>query len=124
MKRKQKIKYYEYMFFIGEIISELEFKFVINTKEIYAILMFDLVLIDGTKLKVKAYNEIADYCYKNYEKNNFVCINGRINNDMEIIINECWLCEKDKKVNCKIKTKKCLTTVKKYDKILFVTRRR
>ena len=49
---------------------------------------------------------------------------GRINNDMEIIINECWLCEKDKKVNCKIKTKKCLTTVKKYDKILFVTRRR
>ena len=86
-------------FFIGEIISELEFKFVINTKEIYAILMFDLELIDGTKLKVKAYNEIADYCYKNYEKNNFVCINGRINNDMEIIINECWLCEKDKKVN-------------------------
>ena len=40
-------------FFIGEIISELEFKFVINTKEIYAILMFDLELIDGTKLKVK-----------------------------------------------------------------------
>ena len=86
-------------FFIGEIISELEFKFVINTKEIYVILMFDLELIDGTKLKVKAYNEIADYCYKNYEKNNFVCINGKINNDMEIIINECWLCEKDKKVN-------------------------
>lgn len=75
-------------FFIGEIISELEFKFVINTKEIYAILMFDLELIDGTKLKVKAYNEIADYCYKNYYKNKYVCISRRINSEIEVTMME------------------------------------
>ena len=70
--------------FMGKIISEIDFKFIVNNKEIYAIAIFEMELMNGTKLKIKGYNEIADYCYKNYEKNKYVCINGKINSDIEI----------------------------------------
>ncbi len=70
--------------FMGKIISEIDFKFIVNNKEIYAIAIFEMELMNGTKLKIKGYNEIANYCYKNYEKNKYVCINGKINSDIEI----------------------------------------
>ena len=69
---------------MGKIISEIDFKFIVNNKEIYAIAIFEMELMNGTKLKIKGYNEIANYCYKNYEKNKYVCINGKINSDIEI----------------------------------------
>ena len=73
---------------MGKIISEIDLKFIINNKEICSIAMFEIELMNTTKLKVKAYNEIADYCYKNYEKNKYVCISGRINSEIEVTMME------------------------------------
>ena len=78
----------EKCFLIGKIISEIDFKFIVNNKEIHAIAMFEIELMNATKLKVKAYNEIADYCYKNYYKNKYVCISRRINSEIEVTMME------------------------------------
>ena len=38
------------------------------------------------KIEVKAYNEMADYIYRKFNKNDMIIINGYINNVCEIII--------------------------------------
>lgn len=73
-------------FFIGKIISNVEFKFIINNKE-NSIVTFKIQLIDNNIVKVKGYNEIADYCYKNFVTNDEISIYGelRTNGEIEII---------------------------------------
>ena len=72
-------------FFSGKIISEIEFEFIINSKNI-SIAYFDLQLSNGSIIKVKGYDEMADYCYRNLRKGKFVMVEGVMNNNYEIII--------------------------------------
>lgn len=74
-------------FLIGKIISDIEFQFVLNSKDI-SIARFEIELTNKSVIRVKAYNEMADWCYKNLIKNNVIAIYGEIDNKMEIIINE------------------------------------
>ncbi len=36
--------------------------------------MFDLKLENETIIKVKAYDELADFCYKNLKRGNFIVL--------------------------------------------------
>ena len=72
-------------FFSGKIISEIEFEFIINSKNI-SIAYFDLQLSNGSIIKVKGYDEMADYCYRKLIKGEFIFIEGFINNKYENII--------------------------------------
>ena len=74
-------------FLIGKIISEINFKFVLNSKNI-SVAYFKVELNNKSIVEVKAYNELADYCYSKLEKGNKVEIQGCLNNEMEIIIEE------------------------------------
>lgn len=74
-------------FFIGEIISDLDFEFLINSKNI-SIIKFKIKLEDENTIIVKGYNNIADFCYKNLKCKDKVFICGKIDSRMEIIINE------------------------------------
>lgn len=74
-------------FFIGKIISEIKFDFILNSKDI-SIAVFYIQLLNGSIIKVKGYNEIADYCYSNLEQEMIIQIQGTINQKMEIIIEE------------------------------------
>ena len=72
-------------FFIGKVYSNIKFDFILNGKSI-SIVICDIKLLDGNIIKVKGYDEIADYCYSKLKYGDVVNIEGIINNRMEIII--------------------------------------
>ena len=74
-------------FITGKVINDIEFKFVLNSKNI-SISYIKLKLQNDSIIKVKAYNELADYCYSKLEKEDIITIYGYLNNDMEIVIEE------------------------------------
>ena len=71
-------------FIRGKIISDIEFKFIINSKNT-AISIFRIELENKCKILVKAYNELADYCYRFYKIGDVIYIQGYIENN-EIIL--------------------------------------
>ena len=77
-------------FLIGEIISEVQFEFILNSKN-NSILTFELKLSNGSIIEVQAFNEIADYCFRELKIGDIVFICGSIKSNIvllkEIIIN-------------------------------------
>ena len=65
------------VFIIGKVICEVKYKFILE-KHNNAKAVISLELLDKTKIEVIAYNEIADYAFKNLDKNELVFINGKI----------------------------------------------
>ena len=72
------------VFLIGNIVNEIEFKFIINSKNI-SIAMFNIETDDKQVIKIKAYNELADYCYSKLETCQRVFIYGKISKDKVIV---------------------------------------
>ena len=71
---------------IGKIISEIEFKFIIQGKNT-AIATFQIELENKNIITVKGYNEIADYCYKDLKNNDTIMIQGRLEKEkIEILV--------------------------------------
>lgn len=75
-------------FFIGKIISDIKFDFIINSKNNISISLFILELNDNNKIKIEGYNNIADFCYKKLKKEDRILLEGHINNKMHIVINK------------------------------------
>ena len=75
-------------FLIGKIVSEIDFRFILNikNKENISISKFDLEIEENTILKVSAYDNIADYCYRDFDENDVVLIQGVLDTN-EIGIN-------------------------------------
>ena len=65
------------VFLIGKIISDIEFKFIINSKN-KAIACFEIETADNQIVKIQAYNQFADFAYSQLNKNDKVLINGYI----------------------------------------------
>ena len=76
------------VFLIGNIVNEIEFKFIINSKNI-SIAMFNIETDDKQVIKIKAYNELADYCYSRLEKSKRVFIYGKSSKN-NIIVKEIY----------------------------------
>ena len=76
------------VFLTGKIISNVEFKFIINSKNI-SIAMFNIETDDKQVIKIKAYNELADYCYSKLETCQRVFIYGEISEN-NIIVKEIY----------------------------------
>lgn len=70
-------------FFIGKIIEDIEFKFINKKRKTQnnSIVLFKLKTLDKNMLRVKAYDEIADFCYSKLEKNDLVFIVGKLETD-------------------------------------------
>ena len=65
------------VFLIGKIISDIKFKFIINSKN-KAIACFEIETADKQIVRIQAYNQLADFAYSKLSKNNKVFINGYI----------------------------------------------
>ena len=65
------------VFLIGKIISDIEFKFIINSKN-KAIACFEIETNDKQIVRVQAYNQFADFAYSKLNENDKVFINGYI----------------------------------------------
>ena len=77
-------------FLIGEIISEIKFDFVISNKKINKIsrIEFYIKLKNNSIIKIIAYNELADKCFIELEKEKIIIIQGRINTLGEVELEE------------------------------------
>ena len=73
---------------MGKIISEVEFKFIIKSKN-KSIAYFKMKLLNKSVVKVKAYNARADYVFRNYRRNQIIAIQGKIRGDGMVEI--CWI---------------------------------
>lgn len=73
-------------FFIGKVISNIEYRFIVDNKKYYAIAIFQIELNNKSVMTVKGLNKIADYCYKNLRKKNTIIIEGSLNSKSEGII--------------------------------------
>ena len=74
----------------GKIISKIEYKFIINSKN-KAITYFKMELLDKNIIKVKAYNILADKCYRILSTGNEICIEGILETNGEIEIKEIYI---------------------------------
>ena len=73
-------------FFIGKIISDIDFKFIVNDKNNTSIAIFKLKVDENCILTIKGYNELADLCYRNLSINNYIALQGELNSKMEVIL--------------------------------------
>lgn len=78
-------------FFIGKIISDIDFKFIVNNRKYNSIVIFQIELNNKSIITLKGYNEIADFCYRNLEKNNIIIavtfLNSKLEGILEKIVN-------------------------------------
>ena len=67
-------------FFIGKIIGDVEFKFIHQKRKTKnnSIVLFQLETLDKNILRVKAYDEIADFCYSSLNNNDITFIVGKL----------------------------------------------
>ena len=56
------------VFLMGKIETEIEFKFIINSKNRISFSKFTIITEDKQEININAYNEKADYCYSKLEK--------------------------------------------------------
>lgn len=73
------------IFLIGKVANKLQYKFIVNSKNYFAKVEFEIKL-NKQIFKVKGYNNIADFCYRKLKKNEKIFINGRVKSDMTIEI--------------------------------------
>lgn len=74
-------------FLMGKIISNIDFQFMLGSKKI-SIVQFLLVINEKCIVTVKAYDELADWCYQNLVKNDCIALQGELNSKMEIILHD------------------------------------
>ena len=83
-------------FVMGKITSNIEFKFIIKSKN-YSIITFKLELRNKSIMQVKAYNEFADFGYQNLKVGEKVFLQGMICNNIDLNIDE-LICSKIQKI--------------------------
>lgn len=69
------------VFLIGKIISDIEFKFIINSKN-KAIACFEIETNDKQIVRVQAYNKLADFACSKLNTNDKVFVNGYIEDNV------------------------------------------
>ena len=71
-------------FLYGKIISDVDFKFIMNNKNKTSISVYKIQLNNKSIVTVKGYNEIADWCYRNLMLENYCIIEGYIDSKIEV----------------------------------------
>lgn len=71
-------------FFIGEIVSDIKFEFIINSIN-NSIAIFELKLKNNSILQIKAYNEKADECFRKLKKGQNIFIYGTLKKDFVLL---------------------------------------
>ena len=69
------------IFLVGKIISDIEFKFIINSKN-KAIACFEIETANKQIVRIQAYNQLADFVYSKLNTNDKVFINGYIEDNV------------------------------------------
>ena len=73
-------------FFMGKIVSEVDFQFIINDRRNISIAIFEVELNNKSKITVIGYNEIADFCYSRLKKNDNIAFQGYLDREIKVIL--------------------------------------
>ena len=73
---------------MGKIISNIDFKFIINDKRNISIAIFEVELNNKSKITVIGYNEFADFCYSRLKKNDNIAFQGYISSEIKVILED------------------------------------
>ena len=74
-------------FLSGKVANEIDLKFVYNTakknlpKKHISIVKIELDLLNKQIIELHAYDEVADYVFRNINENDFIIIKGKIRNN-------------------------------------------
>ena len=68
---------------LGKIVSEIQFKFIIKSKN-KSIAYFDMELLNKSIIKIKSYDNMADFVYRRLNTGQSVIIEGKIREDGSI----------------------------------------
>lgn len=82
------------VYIIGKIITDIEYKFIINKKQ-YAIAKFQIKIKNNSIILVKSYNNLADKVLRRFHKNYTILIYGKINSKIEVIAKEISILNKN-----------------------------
>ena len=88
-------------FVMGKIISDINYKFVINDKKIKSVVIFEFKLNSDTRIPVIGHNKKADICYSRLRKYDNIYIYGLINSNGQIEIREIYFQKKYKSIKQK-----------------------
>lgn len=69
------------VFLIGRVISDIDFRFIINSKNV-SIVKFQIETLDHQVINTFALNDIADICYRKLHTNNIIVIRGKLRGDI------------------------------------------
>ncbi len=75
-------------FFMGKIISNIDFRFIIYDRNKISIAIFELELNNKSRIIVIGYNEMADFCYSKLKPNDEVTLQGYINSEIRVILED------------------------------------
>lgn len=70
-------------FLFGKIITIPEYYFYYHSKKHIAMISFEIKQKNNI-IKIKAYDNMADYIYRTLNKDDFILIEGRLEKDMYI----------------------------------------
>ncbi len=73
---------------MGKIISNIDFKFIINDKRNISIAIFEVELNNKSKITVIGYNEFADFCYSRLKKNDNIAFQGYLNSTLNVVLED------------------------------------
>lgn len=73
-------------FFIGKIISDVDFQFIIYDRKNISITIFEIELINKSKITIMGYNELADFCYRYLKKEDKIILQGYLKNEKIVIL--------------------------------------
>ena len=77
----------------GKVINKIDLKFVYNSqkrsldKKHTSIAKIELELQDGQVIQLHAYNEMADYVFKNINQGDYITVQGRVKDSYVEIVN-------------------------------------
>lgn len=74
------------VYIMGKIVSDIDFKFTYKSRK-NAVAIFICELDNCSLVKIKAFNNNADYCYASLQQGDFAILEGRINSNSEIDVN-------------------------------------
>lgn len=73
------------VFLIGKVMTNIEFKFIINSEKVSKAKFSIETLIDNKIINLVAYDEMADYVYRNIKYKDMIIINGYIKENNVIV---------------------------------------
>ena len=81
-------------FFLGKITNMSEYKFYFNSKKHNAKISFNIYTLENDFIKtqlisLEAYDDVADFLYRNCENQDIVLVEGRLMKNMNVEVLYC-----------------------------------